>query len=291
MFQMTKEDAMNTLKNYSMLMSRVREVVDEIGFLDKEFDTLDINKTDFTKDSVHVVAYDGHYDLYDSVSCKFPLEFLFEPAEMHKDWYRKKCEAEEKKKQAEREEAEKEEELRLLKKLKLKYEQKWCLKKKHLPMKNMENLKKLKEKKFAEKADRSKNTISLLRKHAFVLAVIVAALMLFHAQKDYNNYAGSQLVMAEVINVEGADDKNINVAYRYNIAGKEYESDKMQYLEKIKKGDKKGIRVKKNNPEVILKYNDINYAVLCDVLIGLCLELAVLWMYKMTIYMLPSVEE
>ena len=76
-------------------------------------------------------------------------------------------------------------------------------------MKNMENLKKLKEKKFAEKADRSKNTISLLRKHAFVLAVIVAALMLFHAQKDYNNYAGSQLVMAEVINVEGADDKNI----------------------------------------------------------------------------------
>ena len=115
--------------------------------------------------------------------------------------------------------------------------------------------------------------------------------MLFYAQKDYNNYAGSQLVMAEVINVEGIDDKNINVAYRYNIAGKEYESDKMQYLEKIKKGDKKGIRVKKNNPEAILKYNDINYAVLCDILIGLCLELAVLWMYKMTIYMLPSVEE
>ena len=89
MFQMTKEDALNTLKNYSMLMSRVKEVVNEIGFLDKEFDTLDINKTHFTKDSVHVVAYDGHYDLYDSVSCKFPLEFLFEPAEMHKDWYRK----------------------------------------------------------------------------------------------------------------------------------------------------------------------------------------------------------
>ena len=97
--------------------------------------------------------------------------------------------------------------------------------------------------------------------------------------------------MAEVINVEGADDKNINVAYRYNIADKEYESDKTQYLEKIKKGDKRAIRVKKDSPEVILKYNDINYVVLCDVLIGLCLELAVLWMYKMTIYMLPSVEE
>ena len=76
MFQMTKENAMNTLKNYSMLMSRVREVVDEIGFLDKEFDTLDINKTNFTEDSVHVVAYDGHYDIYDSISCKFPLENL-----------------------------------------------------------------------------------------------------------------------------------------------------------------------------------------------------------------------
>ena len=97
--------------------------------------------------------------------------------------------------------------------------------------------------------------------------------------------------MAEVINVEGADDKNINVAYRYNIADKEYESDKTQYLEKIKKGDKRAIRVKKDSPEVILKYNDINYAVLCDVSIGLCLELAVLWMYKMIICMLPSVDE
>ena len=154
-------------------------------------------------------------------------------------------------------------------------------------MKDMKDLKKLKEKEFAEKADRSKNTISLLRKHAFVLAVIVA----FHAQKDYNNYAGSQLVMAKVINVEGADDKNINVAYRYNIAGKEYESNKVKHLKKIKNGDKEEIRVKKDSPEVILKYNDINYAVLCDVLIGLCLELAVLWMYKMTICMLPSVEE
>lgn len=148
-------------------------------------------------------------------------------------------------------------------------------------MKNVENLKKLKEKKIAERADKIKNTISLLRKHVFVLAVIVAAFMLFHAQKDYNNYAGSQLVMAEVINVEGADNKNINVVYRYNIAGKEYESDKIQYLEKIKKGDKKGIRVKKNNPEVILKFNDINYVVLCDVLIGLGLGLTVLCLYKL----------
>ena len=70
-----------------------------------------------------------------------------------------------------------------------------------------------------------------------MLYVFVAALMLFHAQKDYNNYAGSQLVMAEVVDIEGASDENISVTYRYNIAGKEYESDKMQYLEKFKKGD------------------------------------------------------
>ena len=160
---------------------------------------------------------------------------------------------------------------------------------------SVEELEELREKEFderAERAERIQNTISLFRKIACVLAVMIAAAFIFfHVRKDYNNYAGSQLVTAEVINVEGASDKNISVTYRYNIAGKEYESDKIQYLEKIKKGDKKGIRVKKNNPEVILKYNDINYAVLCDVLIGLCLELAVLWMYKMTIYMLPSVEE
>ena len=158
---------------------------------------------------------------------------------------------------------------------------------------SVEELEELREKELDERAERDeriKNTISLLRKYAFVLAVIVAALMLFHAQKDYNNYAGSQLVMAKVINVEGADDKNINVAYRYNIAGKEYESDKIQYLEKIKKGDKKGIRVKKNNPEVILEYNDINFIVIYDVVIGLCLELAVLWLYAMATCMLEEVK-
>ena len=158
-------------------------------------------------------------------------------------------------------------------------------------MKNMENLKKLKEKEFAEKADRSKNTISLLRKLAFVLAVIVAALMLFYAQKDYNNYAGSQLVMAEVINVEGADDKNINVTYRYNIAGKEYESGKIQSPEKIKKGDKREIRIKKDSPEVMLKYSDINLVILYGVNLGLWLGLTVLCLYKTATCMLPSKEE
>lgn len=143
------------------------------------------------------------------------------------------------------------------------------------------SVEKLREKEFAERVERIQNTMSRFRKVAYILMVIAAVFMFFHARNDYNNYAGSQLVMAEVINVEGTDNKNINVAYRYNIAGKEYESDKIQYTEKIRKGDKKEIRVKKNNPKVILKFNDINYVVLCDVLIGLGLGLTVLCLYKL----------
>ena len=159
----------------------------------------------------------------------------------------------------------------------------------------MEELEKLREKEFAERAERAeriKNTISLFRKITCVLAVMIAAaFMFFHVRKDYNNYAGSQLVMAEVINVEGADDENINVTYWYNIAGKEYESDKIQHTEKIKKGDKKKIRVKKSSPEVILKRNDIDLVVFYDVMLGLCLELAVLCLYEMATCTLPSVDE
>lgn len=70
-------------------------------------------------------------------------------------------------------------------------------------MEDMENMEELREKKFAERAERIQNTISLFRKIACVLAVVIAAtFMFFHARKDHNNYAGSQLVMAEVINVE-----------------------------------------------------------------------------------------
>ena len=154
------------------------------------------------------------------------------------------------------------------------------------------SVEKLREKEFAERVERIQNTMSRFRKVAYILMVIAAVFMFFHARNDYNNYAGSQLVMAEVINVEGTDNKNINVAYRYNIAGKEYESDKIQYTEKIRKGDKKEIRVKKDSPEVILKYNDINLVIFYDVMIGLCLGLTVLCLYEMATCTLPSgVEE
>ena len=157
-------------------------------------------------------------------------------------------------------------------------------------MEDMEELEKLREKEFAERVERIQNAMSRFRKVAYILMVIAAVFMFFHARNDYNNYAGSQLVMAEVINVEDTDNKNINVAYRYNIAGKEYESDKIQYTEKIRKGDKKEIRIKKNNPKVILN-NDINYVVFCDVMIGLCLGLTVLCLYEMATCTLPSAVE
>ena len=153
------------------------------------------------------------------------------------------------------------------------------------------SVEKLREKEFAERVERIQNTMSRFRKVAYILMVIAAVFMFFHARNDYNNYAGSQLVMAEVINVEGTDNKNINVAYRYNIAGKEYESDKIQYTEKSRKGDKKEIRVKKNNPEIILKHNDINLVIFYDVMIGLCLGLTVLCLYEMAICTLPSAVE
>ena len=156
---------------------------------------------------------------------------------------------------------------------------------------DMEDLEKLREKEFAERVERIQNTMSRFRKVAYILMVIAAVFMFFHARNDYNNYAGSQLVVAEVINVEGTDNKNINVAYRYNIAGKEYESDKIQYTEKIRKGDKKEIRVKKDSPEVILKYNDINLVIFYDVMIGLCLGLTVLCLYEMATCTLPSAVE
>ena len=156
-------------------------------------------------------------------------------------------------------------------------------------MKDMKDLETLKEKELAEIAERIQNTISLFRKIACVLAVIIAVTFIFfHVRKDYNNYSGSQLVMAEVVDIEGTSDKNISVTYRYNIAGKEYESDKIQYTEKIKRGDKKEIRVKKSNPEVILQYNDVDFIVIYDVVIGLCLELAVLWLYAMATCMLEE---
>lgn len=119
---MTRQELGQTLCNYEKILDRVREVVDEIGFLTAEYDTLEIEQTGFSEDLVHVVAHDSHYDLYDATSGSFPISFLFEAEDCHKDWYKKKREERERQLELERQQAQKEKELKQLQRLKEKYE-------------------------------------------------------------------------------------------------------------------------------------------------------------------------
>lgn len=70
-------------------------------------------------------------------------------------------------------------------------------------MEDMKDLEKSKEEELAENAEKIQNIISLIKKFACVLAMIAATFMFFYARSDYNNYSGSQLVMAEVILLTG----------------------------------------------------------------------------------------
>lgn len=102
-------------------------------------------------------------------------------------------------------------------------------------IKDMKDMETLREKELTKRNKRIQNTISLIRKLNCVIVAIAASLTFFNVWSDYNHYAGSQLVMAEVIDVKGASNENISVTYRYNIAGKEYESNKVSASEKNKK--------------------------------------------------------
>ena len=161
-------------------------------------------------------------------------------------------------------------------------------------IKDMKDMETLREKELTKRNKRIQNTISLIRKLNCVIVAIAASLTFFNVWSDYNHYAGSQLVMAEVIDVKGASNENISVTYRYHIAGKEYESNKVQHLKKIKNGDKEEIRVKKDSPEVIFKYNNVIFAIFYDMTLGFCIGLTVVFfrLCEMTNCMLPSdVEE
>ena len=122
---LSREDVLVALNNHDQIIKRVAEVVDEIGFLTQKYNTLEIGETKFTGnpiDTVYVVAYDMYDDEYDSISGRFPLDFLFEDAEAHKDWYKKKREEAERLRALKREKAKQERELRELERLKAKYE-------------------------------------------------------------------------------------------------------------------------------------------------------------------------
>ena len=62
MFDLTKEQVLQTLANYEKIIDRVGEVVDEIGFTESEFDAFESEKTVFGKDEVSVTVYVSHYD-------------------------------------------------------------------------------------------------------------------------------------------------------------------------------------------------------------------------------------
>jgi hypothetical protein len=61
MLDLSKEKVLLTLKNYEKIMDRVKEVVEEIGFTNSEYDTLNLDETEFTEDSVYI-------DIPDSVT-------------------------------------------------------------------------------------------------------------------------------------------------------------------------------------------------------------------------------
>ena len=122
MFDLTKEQVLQTLANYEKIMDRVAEVVDEIGFTTTEFNAFESDKTEFDKDTVYVTAYDSNYDSYDATSGSFPLDFLFESKECHKDWYTNKREKAKQERLQEEEQRQKEQELAELQRLKEKYD-------------------------------------------------------------------------------------------------------------------------------------------------------------------------
>lgn len=122
MEKLSLEEIRTTIKNMEIIMGRVSEVVEEIGFLTSEFDTLDTEKTEFDDEKVYITAYDSHYDMYDCEHGNFPIEFLVEPAEKHQGWYQKLREERERIKEEKRNQEIRDKELQELERLKAKYE-------------------------------------------------------------------------------------------------------------------------------------------------------------------------
>lgn len=108
---------------------------------------------------------------------------------------------------------------------------------------------------------------------AFVcIAIFWGEVILFvlNAATDYKTYTDSKVVKAEVINVSGTKNGMLDVKYRYNYDGDKYEESARQSVGKIKVGDKKEIRIRKNAPEQIVTAS-IKSAILQNVAFALCL--------------------
>ena len=90
------------------------------------------------------------------------------------------------------------------------------------------------------------------------------------AATEYKTYSDTKVVKAEVINVSGTKNGILDVKYRYNYDGDKYEESARQSVGKIKVGDKKEIRIRKNAPEQIVTAS-IKSAILQNVAFALCL--------------------
>ena len=108
------------------------------------------------------------------------------------------------------------------------------------------------------------------RKKVFVIFFGEAILFVLNAATDYKTYTDSKVVKAEVINVSGTKNGMLDVKYRYNYDGDKYEESARQSVGKIKVGDKKEIRIRKNAPEQIVTAS-IKSAILQNVAFALCL--------------------
>ena len=103
-----------------------------------------------------------------------------------------------------------------------------------------------------------------------VLLAIAVSLMFFYVRNEYKTYTDSKVVKADVINVSGTKNGMLDIKYRYNYNGDKYEKSARQSVGKIKVGDKKEIRIRKNAPEQIVTAS-IKSAILQNVAFALCL--------------------
>ena len=121
--------------------------------------------------------------------------------------------------------------------------------------------------KKTRKARKNFPLIKLICTISFLVGVI---LFVINAVTDYKTYTDSEIVKADVINVSGTKNGMLDIKYRYNYNGDKYEKSARQSVGKIKVGDKKEIRIRKNAPEQIVTAS-IKSAILQNVAFALCL--------------------
>ena len=121
--------------------------------------------------------------------------------------------------------------------------------------------------KKTRKARKNFPLIKLICTISFLVGVI---LFVINAVTDYKTYTDIEIVKADVINVSGTKNGMLDIKYRYNYNGDKYEKSVRQSVGKIKVGDKKEIRIRKNAPEQIVTAS-IKSAILQNVAFALCL--------------------